>query len=156
MAIKGIQTVQSTEEGKYRRSRWLQGLPVQPLDKCGHDELSLSYLFPHAAASQSSQGELIKVSVAWLANDSFMLQQVCKRIINGLKSNGVGDYTEDSRPLLKSIFDGVEVYFNFTGSSKCLKLSDPDQIGADMWDYQVTRRVLYGNIRVHLKVVLLC
>ena len=45
--------------------------------------------------------------------------------------------TVDDNAVLSSIFAGVSVYFNYTGTAKCLKLSGPDQIGTDMWDYQV-------------------
>ena len=38
---------------------------------------------------------------------------------------------------LRRIVAGAEVYYNFTGQTPCLNLEDEDQIGADMWDFQV-------------------
>ena len=40
--------------------------------------------------------------------------------------------------ILSKIFAGVNIYFNYTGTAKCLQLADPDQIGSSMWDYQVS------------------
>ena len=48
-----------------------------------------------------------------------------------------GMYKSD-QALLSTLFAGVSVYFNSTGKSKCLQLSDPDQIGSSMWDFQVS------------------
>jgi len=38
--------------------------------------------------------------------------------------------------LLLNVFNAVSIYFNYTGNSTCLNLSDEDDIGADMWTYQ--------------------
>merc|ERR1712013_700147 len=38
--------------------------------------------------------------------------------------------------LLGNVFAGLNVYFNYTGNSKCLDLGDEDDIGAGMWTYQ--------------------
>ena len=46
--------------------------------------------------------------------------------------------TNDKEKLnVRRIIAGAEVYYNFTGNLKCLDLKNQDQIGADMWDYQV-------------------
>ena len=45
--------------------------------------------------------------------------------------------TDAEKLNIRRIIAGAEVYYNFTGKEKCLNLKDPDQIGADMWDYQV-------------------
>jgi len=44
-------------------------------------------------------------------------------------------YTSDEE-LLSNVFGAVSVYFNYTGSSKCLDLGQEDDIGAGMWTYQ--------------------
>ena len=43
----------------------------------------------------------------------------------------------DDKELLTNIFEAASVYFNFTGDAKCLNIQDEDDIGADMWSYQV-------------------
>ena len=45
--------------------------------------------------------------------------------------------TEQLR-LLESIYDAASVYFNYTGDATCLNLGEEDDIGADMWSYQVS------------------
>ncbi len=59
-------------------------------------------------------------------------QAVCKVLSNP---------NESGKVLLKSIFKGVSIYFNYTGSAKCLDFTDGavGQLGvADGWDFQVT------------------
>lgn len=46
------------------------------------------------------------------------------------------DAHKDPKALLHGLFRGASVYFNYTGSAKCLNVSQTDDIGADMWDYQ--------------------
>ena len=46
------------------------------------------------------------------------------------------DY-DDDQELLQHIFAGASVYFNYTGKAECLNMMDEDDIGADMWSYQV-------------------
>jgi lysosomal Pro-X carboxypeptidase len=42
-----------------------------------------------------------------------------------------------NQTVLKAISAAVNLYNNYTGTAKCLSYtSGPDQIGADMWDYQ--------------------
>ena len=38
--------------------------------------------------------------------------------------------------VIEAVTAGAGVYYNYTGKTKCLSLTDEDQIGADMWDYQ--------------------
>ena len=45
--------------------------------------------------------------------------------------------TDPDKLNMVRIIAGAEVYYNFTGDAKCLNLQDTDQIGANMWDYQV-------------------
>ena len=45
--------------------------------------------------------------------------------------------TDQEKLNVRRIIAGAEVYYNFTGKLKCLDMKDQDQIGADMWDYQV-------------------
>ena len=42
-----------------------------------------------------------------------------------------------NRSIMKAIIGGANVYYNFTGNTTCLNLDSGDDIGADMWDYQV-------------------
>jgi len=42
----------------------------------------------------------------------------------------------NAKNIIHAIAGGVNIYTNFTGTSKCTNLADQDQIGADMWDYQ--------------------
>ena len=48
-----------------------------------------------------------------------------------------GNKTDEEKLNIRRIVAGAEVYYNFTGKAACLDLEDQDQIGADMWDYQV-------------------
>lgn len=63
------------------------------------------------------------------------VKAVCKKIIKSNYNQKSND--DENKKILQSVFEGVSVYFNFTGTAKCLQLSDPDQIGSSMWDYQV-------------------
>ena len=45
--------------------------------------------------------------------------------------------TDPDKLNMVRIISGAEVYYNFTGAAKCLNLQDPDQLGTNMWDYQV-------------------
>ena len=49
--------------------------------------------------------------------------------------------TDPDKLNIVRIIAGAEVYYNFTGKVKCLNLKDQDQIGADMWDYQVILKI---------------
>uniref|UniRef100_T1JCH1 Lysosomal Pro-X carboxypeptidase n=1 Tax=Strigamia maritima TaxID=126957 RepID=T1JCH1_STRMM len=55
--------------------------------------------------------------------------EVCKHLLNS---------SIDKEALLKSLFAGVSVYFNYTGQSKCLNTTDmgSKDLGNDGWDYQ--------------------
>ena len=39
--------------------------------------------------------------------------------------------------LISHIISAASIYFNFTGKAKCFNLAEEDDIGADMWNYQV-------------------
>lgn len=58
------------------------------------------------------------------------IQELCKSMKN---------HTEDDLTLLGSVFKGLNVYFNYTGTSKCLNIysSSAPTLGAKGWDYQV-------------------
>ena len=49
--------------------------------------------------------------------------------------------TDQEKLNIRRIISGAEVYYNFTGDLKCLDLGDQDRIGADLWDYQVYRKL---------------
>jgi len=63
------------------------------------------------------------------------VRAVCKKIQLAAEAN-MDDVFASNKSLLSAAFAGVQVYFNYTGSAKCLKLADPDEIGSSMWDYQ--------------------
>uniref|UniRef100_A0A0A9WII6 Lysosomal Pro-X carboxypeptidase n=1 Tax=Lygus hesperus TaxID=30085 RepID=A0A0A9WII6_LYGHE len=46
--------------------------------------------------------------------------------------------SKDPKVILESIFQGVSVFFNYTGTSKCLQLddADPQDLGDQGWGYQ--------------------
>lgn len=56
------------------------------------------------------------------------LQEFCKPMQN---------YTEDDFTLLNSVFKGLNVYFNYTGTSECLNTTSTDSLGIQGWSYQV-------------------
>ena len=45
--------------------------------------------------------------------------------------------TDPEKLNIRRIIAGAEIYYNFTGKLACLDLGDQDQIGADLWEYQV-------------------
>lgn len=49
------------------------------------------------------------------------------------------NHKEDDYTLLISVFKGLNVYFNYTGTSKCLDISSSSAptLGDRGWDYQV-------------------
>jgi lysosomal Pro-X carboxypeptidase len=49
---------------------------------------------------------------------------------------GLAKPYDSDQKLLQNVFTGLNVYFNYTGDSKCLDLGDEDDIGAGMWTYQ--------------------
>lgn len=59
-----------------------------------------------------------------------MSQEVCKPMKN---------HKEDDFTLLGSVFKGLSVYFNYTGTSKCLDIltSSAPTLGEKGWGYQV-------------------
>ena len=74
----------------------------------------------------------------------------CNAIVNSLKSNNDTNHTT-----LNAIIAGASIYYNFTGKMTCLNLDSGDDIGADMWDYQV--KLLFctcGIIRLNFYYVL--
>lgn len=61
--------------------------------------------------------ERLLARVMWSNNKNTVnlyRQEVCK---------SMRDHTEDDETLLMSVFNGLSVYFNYTGSAKCLNLS---------------------------------
>lgn len=54
------------------------------------------------------------------------LSQVCRRI----------DNCPDGTTVLQQIFEGVSVYYNYTGKVDCFDLND-DPHGMSGWDWQV-------------------
>ena len=45
--------------------------------------------------------------------------------------------TDDYMATVNAIIAGASIYYNYTGKTNCLNLDSGDDIGADMWDYQV-------------------
>ncbi|KAK9497275.1 hypothetical protein O3M35_004623 [Rhynocoris fuscipes] len=41
-----------------------------------------------------------------------------------------------SKDILKKLFNGISLYFNGTGTAKCLSFIDSDKLGDESWDYQ--------------------
>lgn len=57
-----------------------------------------------------------------------LLGQVCRKI----------DNCPDGTSILQRIFDGVSVYYNYTGTVDCFNLDDdPDGVGTNGWNWQV-------------------
>nr|ACO10272.1 Lysosomal Pro-X carboxypeptidase precursor [Caligus rogercresseyi] len=56
----------------------------------------------------------------------------------------------DPVAILKYVYEGLNVYANYSGKAKCIDMDNADQIGADMWDYQsCTEMVMpfcYNNV----------
>ena len=69
--------------------------------------------------------------ISYLGNP---VKAVCKAIMG---NNGGNAVKGSPKSTLRKIFAGLNVYFNHTGESKCLNYKNTDEIGADMWDYQV-------------------
>lgn len=59
------------------------------------------------------------------------LQELCKSMTN---------HSEDAETLLKSVFAGLSVYFNYTGTAECLDISSVYPVGMNGWDYQVGKQ----------------
>lgn len=59
-----------------------------------------------------------------------IIQELCRPMTNHL---------EDNLKLLGSVFKGLNVYFNYTGKSKCLNIlsSSAPTLGEQGWAYQV-------------------
>lgn len=69
------------------------------------------------------------------------------------------NHNEDAYTLLDSVFKGLNVYFNYTGTSECLNYitSSAPTLGEKGWDYQVTITLeisLYDGFRFVLKLIL--
>ena len=81
------------------------------------------------------------VSEQYLKEDIFyQFQFIVKRIAtmpNETTIEKKGNETDQEKLNIRRIISGAEVYYNFTGEAKCLDLENQDDIGADMWDYQV-------------------
>ena len=65
----------------------------------------------------------------WLSFVSF-LQAVCSKLLKPYAG----------KALLQQIAEGVNIYFNYTGTTKCLNISQQatSDLGDIGWDYQVT------------------
>ena len=50
---------------------------------------------------------------------------------------GNSDPLEDDKNVLKQVAAAAEVYYNYKNQSQCLNITDGDDIGASMWEYQV-------------------
>ena len=50
---------------------------------------------------------------------------------------GNPDPLEDDKNVLKQVAAAAEVYYNYKNQSQCLNITDGDDIGASMWEYQV-------------------
>ncbi|VVC30215.1 Alpha/Beta hydrolase fold,Peptidase S28 [Cinara cedri] len=61
------------------------------------------------------------------------IKEVCKSMTNHL---------EDNETLLKSVFDGLSVYFNYTGAARCLDISSVYPPGMDAWNYQACTEMI--------------
>lgn len=58
-----------------------------------------------------------------------MSQEVCKFMTN---------HTQDDKTLLMSVFRGLSVYFNYTGTAECLDVSSAfSEKIMNGWNYQV-------------------
>ena len=60
------------------------------------------------------------------------VQAACKAIETNLVP-----LDNHNKTVIQGISGGVNVYNNYTGNAKCLNWAEADDIGADMWDYQV-------------------
>lgn len=60
---------------------------------------------------------------------------LCSRMVNSIGKH----FDQDPASLLSSIFNGVNVYQNYTGQIECTDLgtSTPSDISMTAWDYQV-------------------
>ncbi|XP_073990696.1 lysosomal Pro-X carboxypeptidase [Rhodnius prolixus] len=58
---------------------------------------------------------------------AYPVKEVCSNFRN------VGSSDKD---ILRSLFKGISIYFNGTGTAKCLSLVDSDKLGTESWDYQ--------------------
>jgi len=55
--------------------------------------------------------------------------------VNAVCSKLEGSYPTDLE-LISHISEAASIYYNFSGTAKCLNLAETDDIGADMWNYQ--------------------
>lgn len=70
--------------------------------------------------------QLIYGSIMFIRFIRLSLLQVCRRI----------DSAPDGTSVLQRIFEGVSVYYNYTGKTDCFDLHD-DPHGMSGWDWQV-------------------
>ena len=58
------------------------------------------------------------------------MQKVCEKLT---------DSTLPDKQLLTALYQGVSVYFNYTGQAKCLNINQQadSSLGDEGWDYQV-------------------
>jgi hypothetical protein len=67
-------------------------------------------------------------------------QFACNAIVSNLYED-----TDVNRSIVKAVYSGAGVYYNYTGNTTCLNLDSGDDIGADMWDYQVKTDLIVGS-----------
>lgn len=60
------------------------------------------------------------------------------------------DPNREDKELLQELFDGLTIYFNYTGESKCLNAAQQgdDRLGDQGWDFQVILFVLKMQSRM--------
>ena len=64
----------------------------------------------------------------------YPVQAVCDNINLEGSTNKNKD---ENKKIVDQIVAGASIYYNYTGETKCLDFADPDDIGAQMWAYQV-------------------
>jgi len=53
------------------------------------------------------------------------------------------DPLEDDKNVLKQVAAAAEVYYNYKNQSQCLNITDGDDIGASMWEYQACTEMVF-------------
>ena len=74
-----------------------------------------------------------------------VLIMILAGVVVVIGSDGANAPKGSPKATLRKVFAGLSVYFNHTGESKCLDFreANPPTLGADMWDYQVHRALVY-------------
>ncbi len=53
---------------------------------------------------------------------------------------------DTNHTIVNAVIAGASIYYNFTGKTSCLNLDSGDDIGADMWDYQVGKSAIVCSV----------